>query len=157
MDLLSLSGLFLRLWLIRIWLRIWTFVIWGRGEKAQCNYLVSSFWGDFWPICAWMLVTCLRICIKKIEDNRVVFMPRVFSNKLPFCLGCGLGRGSPENLGWPRSVLIVKTGSYSLSPSSPASEAEGELKTLLCGKDLGLSSQLCLAVIILEDNIWSPV
>lgn len=34
-DLLSLSGLFIRLWLIQIWLRIW-----GRGEKVQCNYLV---------------------------------------------------------------------------------------------------------------------
>lgn len=33
------------------------------------------------------------------RGNRVGFMLRVFSNKLPFCLGCGLGRGSSENLG----------------------------------------------------------
>lgn len=46
-----------------------------------------------------MLVACLGICIQKVEDDRVVFVPRVFSNKLPFCLGCGLGRGSSENPG----------------------------------------------------------
>lgn len=61
------------------------------------------------------------------------FMPKVFSNKLPFCLGHGLSRVSYENIGCSISVLIAKTGSHSILPSSPASKAEDGLKTLCVG------------------------
>lgn len=93
---------------------------------------------------------------KKGGNYCVVSMPRVLSNKPPFCLfvclGHGLSRRGSKNRCWPLLVLNVKTGSHFLSLSSSSSKAEAGLKTLLWGQMWWLSSYFCNSSALLYHN-----